>query len=74
MNLQEWVTDKKGGRKLLADALGVTNVTVGNIVNGKYKPSIKQCIVINEVTGLNISELDADLAKDIDLIIDKGIL
>lgn len=74
MNLREWDAQTKGGRAALAQKLGVTVMTISNLVNGKYKPSLEQIIAINEVTGLTVTELDKELSLLIETVMERGVL
>lgn len=74
MNLKDWDAQTKGGRAVLAQRLGVTVMTISNLVNGKYKPSLQQIIAINEVTGLTVGDLDQELASQIETVMERGIL
>ena len=58
--LAKYLRDKNIKQTVLARQLGVTDVTVSNIVTGKRKPGLALAVKIEAITGIPLHALRPD--------------
>ena len=58
--LQQYLKDSEMTQAQLAAAIGVSQPTISDWINGHMSPSFDRLIVISRVTGLSLDELVDD--------------
>ena len=63
--LKRYLEDSEMTQAGLAIAVGVSQPTVSDWINGEMSPSLGNLVVLSRITGIALDELVRDFARDV---------